>query len=61
MQRISFPAFRMYMAGAGERSGSYLMSDDIIRDVLIIIVLVMFSAYFSATETAFTSANRIRL
>ena len=51
----------MYMAGAGERSGSYLMSDDIIRNVLIIIVLVMFSAYFSATETAFTSVNRIRL
>ena len=49
------------MAGAGERSGSYLMSDDIIRNVLIIIVLVMFSAYFSATETAFTSVNRIRL
>ncbi len=37
------------------------MSDDIIRNVLIIIVLVIFSAYFSATETAFTSANRIRL
>lgn len=49
------------MAGAGERRGSYLMSDDIIRNVLIIIVLVIFSAYFSATETAFTSANRIRL
>ncbi len=46
---------------AGERGGFYLMSNDIIRNVLIIFVLVLFSAYFSATETAFTSANRIRL
>lgn len=29
--------------------------------VIAIIILVTFSAYFSATETAFTSANRIRL
>ena len=29
--------------------------------VIAIAVLVFFSAYFSATETAFTSANRIRL
>ena len=29
--------------------------------VIAIAVLVIFSAYFSATETAFTSANRIRL
>ena len=30
-------------------------------DILIIVVLVMFSAVFSATETAFSSVNRIRL
>lgn len=29
--------------------------------IIAIVVLVVFSAYFSATETAFTSANRIRL
>ena len=29
--------------------------------IVAIVVLVIFSAYFSATETAFTSANRIRL
>lgn len=29
--------------------------------VIAILILVTFSAYFSATETAFTSANRIRL
>lgn len=29
--------------------------------IIAIVILVMFSAYFSATETAFTSANRIRL
>lgn len=30
-------------------------------DIFIIVVLVMFSAVFSATETAFSSVNRIRL
>ena len=29
--------------------------------IIAIVLLVVFSAYFSATETAFTSANRIRL
>ena len=29
--------------------------------ITLIFILVLFSAYFSATETAFTSANRIRL
>ena len=29
--------------------------------IVILIVLVILSAYFSATETAFTSLNRIRL
>ena len=29
--------------------------------ILILIVLVALSAYFSATETAFSSLNRIRL
>ena len=29
--------------------------------VIILVILVFLSAFFSATETAFTSANRIRL
>ena len=29
--------------------------------ILILVVLIILSAYFSATETAFTSLNRIRL
>ena len=29
--------------------------------IIAIVLLVIFSAFFSATETAFTSANRIRL
>ena len=29
--------------------------------IIAIIILIMFSAYFSATETAFTSINRIKL
>ena len=29
--------------------------------IAAIIILVVFSAYFSATETAFTSLNRIKL
>ncbi len=33
----------------------------LISEILIIAVLIMFSAYFSATETAFTSVNKIRL
>ena len=37
------------------------MSGDIFRDIVVIIILIAFSAYFSATETAFTSVNRIRL
>lgn len=37
------------------------MESDSIRSIIILIVLVMLSAYFSASETAFTSANRIRL
>lgn len=32
-----------------------------IYDIIAIAVLVVFSAYFSATETAFTSLNRIRM
>lgn len=32
-----------------------------VYSIITITVLVMFSAYFSATETAFTSLNRIRL
>lgn len=37
------------------------MSSEIIGDIVIIIILVLLSAYFSATETAFTSVNKIRL
>ncbi len=29
--------------------------------IIAIIILILFSAYFSATETAFTSINRIKL
>ena len=34
---------------------------DSIRTFLLMLVLVAFSAYFSATETAFSSLNRIRI
>lgn len=37
------------------------MNSDIIGDIIVIVVLIMFSAYFSATETAFTSFNKIRM
>lgn len=37
------------------------MEGSILIYVITIAVLVMFSAYFSATETAFTSLNRIRI
>lgn len=37
------------------------MDDVSIMQILILIVLIMMSAYFSATETAFTSLNKIRV
>lgn len=37
------------------------MESHIIVDIVAIIILVAMSAYFSATETAFTSLNRIRI
>ena len=37
------------------------MESHIIAYSIAIIILIMFSAYFSATETAFTSVNRIRI
>ncbi len=37
------------------------MDPDSIRSILFMLVLVFLSAYFSATETAFSSFNRIRL
>lgn len=37
------------------------MNSDIIGDIIVIVILILFSAYFSATETAFTSVNKIRL
>ena len=36
-------------------------SYSILPSVIAIIILLVFSAYFSATETAFTSLNRIRM
>lgn len=38
-----------------------IMDSDIIKDIVVIVILIFFSAYFSATETAFTSINKIRL
>lgn len=37
------------------------MNNSILVSIIEIIVLVMFSAYFSATETAFTSLNKIKM
>lgn len=37
------------------------MDNESFRSILLLIVLVILSGYFSSTETAFTSANRIRL
>lgn len=36
------------------------MNSDIVS-LIIILICVMLSAYFSATETSFTSLNRIRM
>ncbi|MBQ9059592.1 MAG: HlyC/CorC family transporter [Firmicutes bacterium] len=35
--------------------------DGLTGQITIIVILIIFSAYFSATETAFTSVNRIRM
>ena len=35
--------------------------EDVSRSILFLVALIMFSAYFSATETAFSSLNRIKL
>ena len=37
------------------------MNEDSISSILIIVLLLAFSAYFSATETAFSSLNKTRL
>ena len=37
------------------------MDSDSITQILVLAVLILFSAYFSASETAFSSLNRIRL
>ena len=37
------------------------MDPDSMQPILFLVVLVIFSAYFSATETAFSTFNRIRL
>lgn len=38
-----------------------MSSHEFWRSIIVMIVLLVFSAYFSATETAFTSLNRIRM
>lgn len=35
--------------------------EDLPGNILVLVVLILFSAYFSATETAFSSLNRIKL
>jgi len=37
------------------------MHNEIVIDIIIIVVLILFSSYFSATETAFSSLNKIKL
>ncbi|WPJ91304.1 CNNM domain-containing protein [Facklamia hominis] len=37
------------------------MDDSYVGSILLFIAFVLFSAYFSASETAFTSLNQIRL
>lgn len=37
------------------------MNPETIRYIAVLAVLILFSAYFSATETAFSSVNRTRL
>lgn len=46
--------------GKGKKKGRK-MDSHIIVDIVAIVILVTLSAYFSATETAFTSLNRIRM
>lgn len=37
------------------------MDSDMVGQIIAIIILLMFSAFFSASETAFTSVNKIRM
>jgi Hemolysins and related proteins containing CBS domains len=41
--------------------GGLILMEDIITQILVIAVLILFSAYFSATETAYSSMNKTRL
>ena len=43
------------------REERVFMSSQMALDIVVVVVLISFSAYFSSTETAFTSANRIRM
>ena len=43
------------------RSDDSVLGDDSIVLLVVLVCMVVMSAYFSATETAFTSLNRIRL
>ena len=39
----------------------FTMEPDSIGKIVFLVILIVFSAYFSATETAFSTINRIRL
>ena len=41
--------------------GENEMEDGLTGQLILILVLIICSGYFSATETAFTSVNRIRM
>lgn len=45
----------------GKGDTAFFMNEDSISSILIIALLLLFSAYFSATETAFSSLNKTRL
>ena len=41
--------------------GQALMDSSIAAQIIVIVIMIIFSAYFSATETAFTSLNKIKM
>ena len=63
---LIIPEFMSALCGAGQiyeesRVDSSQMDSSSIGMIVALLILVAMSAYFSATETAFTSLNRIRL